>query len=70
VLSISDFEIQSQELQVHDSVAYELATDTETMNPQDGDPYPVRGRYLIVWHRSPDGRWQVHRNMFNLASSP
>lgn len=67
-LTVSDFKIEAQELQIYDSVAYELATYTETLTPRVGPASPVRGRYLIVWRRDPDRQWRVDRNMFHFIS--
>jgi len=69
-MSISDFEIESYEVQLHDALAYELATYSETLTPRDGQASVVRGRYLIVWRRDSDGRWRVHRNMFHFIAGP
>jgi ketosteroid isomerase-like protein len=63
-LSITDFKIESKEVQLHDRLAYELASYSETLTPKSGQASVVRGRYLLVWKRDPDGRWKVHRNMF------
>jgi ketosteroid isomerase-like protein len=68
MMTISDFNIIAQELTVHGSVAYELATYSETLQVGDGDPTPVRGRYLLVWRQEADGAWRVDRNMFHFIT--
>ena len=69
-MTISDFAILSQEMDVHDAVAYELATYSETLRMGDAEAATVRGRYLIVWRLEADGRWRVHRNQFHFVTEP
>lgn len=68
-VDIRDFELVSRELTIHGDAAYELASYTETLQSAGEAPASVAGRYLIVWHRQPDGSWKVHRNMFNFTTS-
>jgi ketosteroid isomerase-like protein len=67
-LAVSDFKIESQDLQVHGPLAHELAVYSETLTPKGGQPSHVRGRYMIVWRHDPDDRWRVHRNMFHVIT--
>lgn len=67
-LRITDFKIQTSEIDVIGDTAYEVSTYSETLHPKDGVPTPVQGRYLIVWKQRADGRWLIHRNLFNFAS--
>jgi uncharacterized protein (TIGR02246 family) len=69
-MTITDFAVLSQEMDVHDSVAYELATYSETLRMGDADEATVRGRYLIVWRQESDGHWRVHRNQFHFVTPP
>ncbi|HXG37193.1 MAG TPA: DUF4440 domain-containing protein [Bacteroidota bacterium] len=67
-MKVTDFAIQTREIDICDSTAYELATYTENLNFAGKPPQPVRGRYLLVWKRQPNQSWLVHRNLFNLAA--
>jgi len=67
-MTVEDFTIIQQEVEVHGSSAYELTTYSETLQMGDGDPTPVRGRYLIVWRQGEDGTWRVHRNLFHFIT--
>jgi ketosteroid isomerase-like protein len=68
-MSISDFEIESTELDIHGDRAYELTTYSETITPTGGPASQARGRYLIVWQKESAG-WRVHRNMFHFIAGP
>jgi len=63
-MTISDFGIEAQEVEFFGSTAIEIATYREILTMNGQEPAPVRGRYAIVWKRDEEGRWLVHRNMF------
>ena len=68
VLAVTDFKIESQDVQVHGPVAYELTTYSQVLTPKGGKPNPTRGRYLIVWKLGADDRWRVHLLMNHFIS--
>lgn len=68
-MAISDFALESCELELFGERAYEFATYSERITPTGGVASPVRGRYLIAWKREPEG-WRVQRNMFHFVSGP
>ena len=35
------------------------------MSPNGPEPHRVHRRFLMVWHREPDGRWRIAREMLN-----
>jgi len=67
-MKVTDFVIQTREVDICDSAAFELATYTENLLFPGKPPQPIRGRYLLVWKRQPNQSWLIHRNLFNLAS--
>lgn len=49
----------------HDHGRFEISGET------DGKPWgPSFGKYLVVWHRGPDGQWRMHLDMWNRAPQP
>ena len=64
-MKISDFKVISQEIDLTDSLAYELTTYSEKLEFQGQEPKNVRGRYLMVWKQNKNGDWLLHRNLFN-----
>ena len=69
-MDISNFEIESREVDIHGNLAYELATYSETLTYKGAEPASAQGRYLIVWRKDADGNWRVHRNMFHFIAGP
>src|SRR5688572_3762737 len=66
--AITDFKIESHELQVHRGVAYELTTISHNTTPRGGQPALTRARYLLVWKQGAGARWQIHRLMTHTLS--
>ena len=69
VQALTDFKIESHDLQVHGALAYELTTISHLQTPKGGQPTPIRARYLLVWKRGADDRWRIHRLMTHTLSA-
>jgi ketosteroid isomerase-like protein len=53
------------EVQLSGDLAVETGTSTSAMQPP-GQPARQRAiRYLVVWKRQADGRWKMHRDIWN-----
>jgi ketosteroid isomerase-like protein len=57
----------TDEVQVSGDLAVETGTSTSTLQPPGQLPGPRTIRYLVVWKRQPDGRWTMHRDIWNGA---
>ena len=64
----TDFKVHRREIQVVGDSAHELAWYSEVRHGQ-GESMLLEGRYLLVWNRGSDGRWLVHRNLFNFSAA-
>lgn len=53
----------TDEILVDHDIAVQRGTYAETLQPQRGAPVALRGRYLFVWRRQPDGSWKIARGM-------
>jgi uncharacterized protein (TIGR02246 family) len=63
-LAPNKFKIVSQiteEVFVHDNMAYEFGTIEFIIQSQNSPMEPVKGRYISVFKQQPDGTWKVHR---------
>lgn len=69
VQSVTDFKIESHDLQVQGALAYELTTISHLQTAKGGQPTPIRARYLLVWKRGADDRWRIHRLMTHSMSA-
>ena len=59
-LGLSDVIFKTIELEVAGDIAYESGeTDVKLSSGQ------AKTKYLVVWLRCPDGRWRLHRDIWN-----
>ena len=63
-----DFVVHRREIQFVDDAAYELAWFSETNRRQD-HAFRMEGRHFILWKRGSDGRWRVHRYLYNFSDA-
>jgi ketosteroid isomerase-like protein len=47
------------------NLAYMLASNTVTMNSDDGAPTTTAGRAVTIWRRDPDGEWRCALDIWN-----
>jgi uncharacterized protein (TIGR02246 family) len=50
--------------------AIELGSYTLVIQPPGQAEMTDRGKYMVLWRREPDGRWQLYRDMFNTSMPP
>ena len=55
-LERSDLTFKTTELEVAGDTAYEIG---------ETDTGQAKAKYLVVWLRCPDGRWRLHRDIWN-----
>jgi ketosteroid isomerase-like protein len=46
-------------------LAYSMGTYEGTMNDAKGKPVTDRGKYVTVWEKQPDGKWNVVADIYN-----
>jgi ketosteroid isomerase-like protein len=65
-LHTSSLTITDREVLIGGEWATELAAFEWTLEPVAGGPAVIdRGSYVQVWHREPDGRWLLSRELWN-----
>lgn len=63
-----DFEIR--EIVVSGAWAFRRGAYTVRARLDGGSTRTVRDKFLDVWHRGPDGRWRIARDIWNRAGDP
>ena len=58
-------EEEPEELRVMGDVAVDVGTWHNAWRAGGGDEQSASGRYLMVWHRGPDGRWRIAYDMWH-----
>jgi len=55
-LKLTDLTFKATELEVAGDIAYEIG---------ETDTGQAKAKYLVIWRRCADGRWRLHRDMWN-----
>ncbi len=51
-------------------IGYAIGTFEGTAVDAAGNPVPVKGKYVEIWKKQPDGSWMVAADMFSPDSPP
>jgi uncharacterized protein (TIGR02246 family) len=67
---IRNLKLTTDELEVHGNSASEVGRYEFDMKPANGPTSHDHGKYIVLWKRSPGGKWQWHRDIFNSDVAP
>ncbi len=62
---ISNFQMQSLEIEGRGDLAYDRGTYSVTVTPAGAAPIEVHGKYLTILRKQADGSWKVQRDIWN-----
>jgi uncharacterized protein (TIGR02246 family) len=62
---VSDFDINTVELDVGERRASEYGTFSLTAPDGKGGRLTSTGKYIVLWRRDRDGVWRLHRDIWN-----
>jgi uncharacterized protein (TIGR02246 family) len=62
--------LNTAEVEVHGATAYEVGTNSLTLEAPGQPPFTDRGKYIVIWKRGPDGAWRIHRDIVNSSVPP
>lgn len=62
---LADIDLETTELDARGDVATEIGRFTGTVPDGEGGTAPVAGKYVVIWKRDTDGRWRLHRDIWN-----
>ena len=60
---LTEVTANTDEILIDRATAVHRGTYSETFQPQRGPIVHLRGRYMIVWRRQPDGIWKIARGV-------
>lgn len=67
---ITRLDMETQELHVDGSVAFEFGTFEAGYAVVEGEEQVMRGRHVIRWERGPEARWRISRFLVNHLPPP
>ena len=62
-MSVTAASVEKDDLAVSGDLAYFLGRYHEVLQPRQGAPVDVRGRFVFIWKRQSDGTWKITRSV-------
>ncbi|MDX1711493.1 MAG: SgcJ/EcaC family oxidoreductase [Rhodovibrionaceae bacterium] len=62
-------DLQPMEIVIVGDTAYETSTFVGTIETEEGKS-AAHGKYIVVWQKTGDGAWRLHRDIWNEMPAP
>jgi ketosteroid isomerase-like protein len=60
-----DLRVETQSFEAEHEIAYGVGNYRTTVETHPGMLQTVKGKYLVLYHRQPDGSWRIAAASFN-----
>ncbi len=67
---LTNLTLRAVEVEGNGDAAYEVGAFSFQVPGEDGQPVTVEGKYIVVWKKSADGAWRLHRDIWNMTPPP
>ncbi len=57
--------LTTAEVEAREDLAYEVGTFTLDAADKSGAVTTLKGKYIVVWKKGSDGKWRLHRDIWN-----
>lgn len=68
--SETSFSFQTHELKIAGDWAYRRGSYEVTYIPNDGKKMKRKAKFIDIWHKGTDGKWQITRDIWNHTQLP
>jgi ketosteroid isomerase-like protein len=62
---LTDIKLEAVEVESAGNTAYEVGSFSLKAPNESGELVSSTGKYIVVWHKSADGNWRLHRDIWN-----
>jgi uncharacterized protein (TIGR02246 family) len=62
---LTDIKLEAVEVESAGNTAYEVGGFSLKAPNESGELVSSTGKYIVVWHKSADGNWRLHRDIWN-----
>lgn len=66
---LSDLALSAVEIEDSGNSAYEVGTFSLKAPAEGGASTDVKGQYIVIWKKDADGKWRLHRDIWNTGPS-
>ena len=64
---LANVELETMELKFVGDTATEVGYLAGTVPAEGGGTSAIAGKFIVVWKRGADGKWRLHRDIWNLG---
>ena len=64
-MGLGDVELTTVEVEELGDTATDVGTVTATLPDEDGGRVTLTGKFIVLWQKGSDGRWRMHRDIWN-----
>jgi uncharacterized protein (TIGR02246 family) len=64
-MGVKDAILRTVELIDRGDTAEEIGDYTLKIHPEGQSPFEDKGKYVVLWKQDADGRWRLHRDIWN-----
>jgi uncharacterized protein (TIGR02246 family) len=64
-MGIKEAVLTTVDVSSHGDLAYEIGTVALKVQPEGQEPAELKGKYVVVWKKTPEGVWKLHVDIWN-----
>jgi uncharacterized protein (TIGR02246 family) len=64
-MGIKDAVLTTEDVFAGGDLAYEIGRYALKIRPEGAEPVAQKGKYVVVWKRTPEGAWKLHVDIWN-----
>lgn len=64
-MGVKDAILKTVELNEKGDTVEEVGNYTLKIQPEGQNPFEDRGKYVVLWKQDTDGKWRLHRDIWN-----
>jgi ketosteroid isomerase-like protein len=69
-MGVKDAILKTVELIDRGDTAEEIGNYTLKIHPEGQSPFEDKGKYVVLWKQDADGKWRLHRDIWNSSLPP
>jgi uncharacterized protein (TIGR02246 family) len=64
-MGVKEAVLTTVDISSHGDLAYEIGTVVLKVQPEGQEPAELKGKYVVVWKKTPEGVWKMHVDIWN-----
>jgi len=69
-MGVRDAILTTVELRQSGSEIHEIGNYALKIQPEGQKPFEDKGKYVVIWKQEPEGKWKLHRDIWNSSLPP